>query len=151
MNSIVENKSAAAKFLDEHEQLTNELTNAKAMILEQQSTITSQEAIIAMHKEHNLATDNDKNRYLRYAVELSAQLQFIVAGAARALKIAQSVQASVSADSMGAKIANVDGADQAELERVIGQLGSGSPTGFPPATPATQVSPATQMMQRPIA
>lgn len=118
---LTEQKSAAAKFMDEHERLENELVQAKAMIAEQANNITVNEGMIAMQKEHISALTNDRNRYLRYSVELSAQLQFIVAGAARALKIAQSVKMTLDQES-GANIADVSGADQAELEDIMKRL-----------------------------
>lgn len=154
-NDTPDTRSAAAKFLDDHERVVNELRAANTLIAQlktelaveatnHKNELTNAQLQITMQKEQMENLTADKNRYLRYAVELASQLQFVVAGSVRALKIAHSVSASLAAESGGQQSEEVAGADVAELEGIMARMATNNPhsddgekpSGNPPARQA---------------
>lgn len=65
--------------------------------------------------------------FLRYSVELSAQLQFVVAGCVRALKLAGTVQSLYAERSADGRIPEVPEADVAELESLMARISERAP------------------------
>lgn len=121
MNIAIENRSMAAKFLADHEQLGNDLESAKLTIEDQRKEIERLDAKIALQTDMLAQTSMERNTYLQYAYELSAQLQFIVAGSARALMIAAQVRNKIAMQA--SNIPPVPGADIVELEDILHRIG----------------------------
>lgn len=143
MDAITERKSYVAQFLQEHDAVASELEVAKITIDDQRKEIAKQDITIGMQREAIAQSNADKNSYLQYAFELSAQLQFIVAGSARALMIGASVRNAIASRASG--IPDVPGADVKELNDIIDRIGdvnaaasdgngmtNGDPTKLPP-------------------
>lgn len=137
-DTTTDTRSAGQKFLDDYERLGNELRAANTTIAQlktelaveatnHKNELTNAQLQIAMQKEQMANLNADKNRYLRYAVDLASQLQFVVAGSVRALKIAQSVSASLAAESGGEASVEVPGADVAELESIMQRMAANNP------------------------
>jgi chromosome segregation ATPase len=124
MNAMVDAKSAAARFMDEHENLQRELETTRLTIEDQRKELEKADATNAMLRATLAQANTDRNSYLQYAFELSAQLQFIVAGSARALQIASSVRARIASQANG--IPPVAGADVEELQNIIDRIGDGN-------------------------
>lgn len=121
MDAITERKSSAAQFLADHDAVVAELETAKITMDDQRKEIEKQDITIAMQRESIAQLSTDKNRYLQYAFELSAQLQFIVAGSARALMIGAGIRNAIA--SAASDIPKVPGADVKELEDVLHRIG----------------------------
>lgn len=73
------------------------------------------------------AANLDRMLYLRYSVELSAQIQFVVAGCTRALKLAGTVQSLYADLSAAGSIPDVPEADVNELERIMRTIAERAP------------------------
>lgn len=71
--------------------------------------------------------NRDRMLYLRYSVELSAQIQFVVAGCTRALKLAGTVQSLYADLSAAGSIPDVPEADVNELERIMRTIAERAP------------------------
>lgn len=112
------------EFLANHEKMHDDLASALLTIEDQRKEIANQDSRIALQNDEIAQLRTDKNVYLQYAFELSAQLQFIVAGSARALLIASHVRTAISMKS--ANIPDVPGADIAELEGILKRIGDGN-------------------------
>jgi hypothetical protein len=83
--------------------------------------------------------ENSRDKYLRYAVEISAQLQFIVSGSVRALQVAANVQRAVGMDA-----SKVPSSDMAELAEILSRLPQRDPvTGAPVDNKSTVAVTAT--------
>lgn len=121
MNAMVEAKSAAARFMDEHDQLARDLETARLTIEDQRKELEKADATNSLLRDTLQQANADKNSYLQYAFELSAQLQFIVSGSARALQIAHSVRAQIASQASG--IPPVPGTDIADLQGIINRIG----------------------------
>lgn len=160
-------KSTAAQFLADHEQLENDLASAKLTLDDQRKEIERLDATLSMQKDAIAAANIAKDTYLQYAFELSAQLQFIVAGSARALMIAGNVRNAIAVQA--SNIPPVAGADVAELEGILERIGqnnaaagdgNGLSAGYgQPGTAGVLVGPdglpvrlsaATKSMQQPL-
>lgn len=121
MDILTETKSTAARFIAEHETMQEDLANARLRIEDQRKEIERLDATLSIQKDALAAANTDKNTYLQYAFELSAQLQFIVAGSARALMIAYDVRNKIAVQA--SNIPPVPGPDIKELESIIGRIG----------------------------
>jgi malonyl CoA-acyl carrier protein transacylase len=121
MNTTVEAKSAAARFMDEHEGLQRELETTRLTIEDQRRELEKADATNSILRETLEQANADKNSYLQYAFELSAQLQFIVSGSARALQIAHSIRARIASQANG--IPPVPGSDVDQLQGIINRIG----------------------------
>lgn len=121
MDVTTETKSAAAQFLANHDAVVNELASAKITLDDQRREIEKQDITIAMQRDAILQANTERDRYLQYSFELSAQLQFMVAGSARALMIANTVRTAIA--NKAADIPAVPGADMKELENIIDRIG----------------------------
>lgn len=121
MDVTTETKSAAAQFLANHDAVVNELASAKITLDDQRKEIEKQDVTIAMQREALAQSNNERDRYLQYSFEMSAQLQFMVAGSARALMIANAVRTAIA--NKAADIPPVPGADMKELESIIDRIG----------------------------
>lgn len=121
MNSMTEAKSSAANFLAAHDQLLEDFTSAKLEVDDQRKEIERLDAKLSLQSEMLKQAIDDKSLYLQYAFELAAQLQFMVAGSARALMIAGHIRNQISAK--GAKVTPVPGADVEELEGILYRIG----------------------------
>lgn len=142
MDMTTETRSAAANFLAVHDQLTNDLSTARLTIDDQRKEIERLDAKLSLQSEMLVQSNADKNEYLQYSFELSAQLQFIVGGSARALLIAGQVRNAIAAKA--ANIPPVDGASVKELEDILHRIGdnnanandgAGLTNAAPPAMP----------------
>lgn len=148
-------------FLERSQQNMAELASARDMIAQQHKTIADMTAshtttVDSLDLRHKLTTEeltrarDERNLFMRYAVELSTQLQFMVSGSVRALKIASTVQARLQQEIGNSDVPEVAGAEAAELEKVLAGLGkvnerandgiggTDKPDTNPVATPATQ-------------
>ncbi len=133
MNILEETKSTAARFLAEHEAMKLELETARLTLDDQRKEIEKLDATIAMQRDALAQANADKNTYLQYSFELAAQLQFIVAGSARALMIAANIRSKIAGQA--SEIPPVPGADIAELNDIIHRLGehAGDANGAQPS------------------
>lgn len=121
IDATIEAKSAAAEFLNKYEQLEIELSDLRALNASQTNVIKAAEIERELQLSQLKDIREERDRYLRYSVELSAQLQFIVAGAARALKIAQTVSLAVS-EAAARDVPDVPGTDLEQLEDIFNRL-----------------------------
>lgn len=131
-------KGFATIFLEKYEGMENELKTAKLENDDYRRELTTQDNQIAFLKSEVARVNEIKDRYMRYSVELSAQLQFLISGTMRALKIAQSVQMSLATEQKangGANIPPVMDADQAELERIMQSLAAKAVPGTSACAP----------------
>lgn len=142
---MLDAKSSAAKFLQDHDALQDNYDTALLTITDLQREIDKQDAKISVQGDMLAQATHDKNMYLRYSVELAAQLQFIIAGSSRALLIAGQVRNAIALDA-AATIPPVPGADIAELEDVLRRIGehnadaadgNGMTNTAPPRTPGS--------------
>lgn len=121
MNAVTEMKASAARFLADHDQLTEDFASAKLEIDDQRKEIERLDAKLSLQAEMLAQANTDRNLYLQYSFELAAQLQFIVAGSARALLIASNIRTAIS--TKAANIPPIAGADVAELESILHRIG----------------------------
>ena len=126
MNVLEETKSTAARFIAEHEAIKAELETARLTLDDQRKEIEKLDATILMQRDALAQANTDKNTYLQYAFELAAQLQFIVAGSARALMIAANIRSKIAMQA--SDIPPVPGADIAELKDIIHRIGEHNAT-----------------------
>lgn len=126
MDAITETKSAAARFMADHERLESELATAKLTVEDQRKEIERLDAKISLQTEMIAQISADRNTYLQYGFELAAQLQFMVAGSSRALIIAQSIRNAIANKAAG--IPPIEGADVKQLNNIIERLGEGNKT-----------------------
>lgn len=142
MDTTTETRSAAANFLAAHDKLTADLANANLALDDKRKEIERLDSKLALQNDMLAQATADKNLYLQYSFELAAQLQFMVAGSARALMIAGSIRNTIAMKS--ANIPAVAGTDVAELEDILQRIGdqnaaandgAGLTNAAPPAMP----------------
>lgn len=119
MNMAV--KATAAQFLADHEQLGSDLETANLRIEDQRKELEKLDVKVSLLTDALAQANTDKNTFLQYSFELSAQLQFIVSGSARALLIAGQVRNAIA--QRAANIPPVAGADIAQLEDILHRIG----------------------------
>lgn len=122
MDATTETRSAAANFLAAHDKLTNDLADAKLINDDQRKEIERLDGKLSLQNEMLAQAVADKNLYLQYSFELAAQLQFMVAGSARALMIAGSIRNTIAMKA--ANVPPVAGTDVAELEGILQRIGN---------------------------
>lgn len=125
-------QDTAARFLRDHEILKSDLADARRGQQELTDQVVELSNVVRIQQQIMERTAKDRDRYLRYAVELAAQLQFMVSGSERALRIAQRISGAVS-EAAGAG-EDVSGADMERLKSVLGRLGydTAPPPVYPP-------------------
>lgn len=92
MDALTEEKSAAYRFMAEHERIGKELEAANDQI----KLLTNQNNQLfnrtMLQDDMIKRAEGERNTHLQHAVELSAQIQFLVSGCVRALQIAAKVR-----------------------------------------------------------
>lgn len=115
MDISTETKSAAVAFLEAHEQLQQDLSDERADNAELRNYANDVYRRNMILEELLTNERQNSQRWLRYAVELAAQLKFIVGGAVRAVQVADEVQRELAS----ACIPPTPGADIKEIERIL--------------------------------
>ncbi len=146
MNAVSETKSAGVKFMDMHEQLCKDFEAEQAAHHKTSADLSELLNRYELLEDANKITQAERNEFLQYAVELAAQLQFVIAGSVRALQLAARVKAAVSAKA-GVETPISD-EQMDHLQKVLAEIAPEQPEfQEPPQQPSLAVRSLAEMAQ----